>query len=307
MDRQDFNAEEYVRKVLEEKSLGEVLGIYRGVLADVRALDAERKALVYDNYSKLIVATEMIGRMREGVGEAGAGSGSGIGDTNTTQTMTSSRTTSKAGKGLVSKKRAGSFALGVGEAVGDDLRARFGGFGGRKLRGRRSSTVDGMGGVPMERTVSKRGSLSLRGPGGSSYRGADMERGGGGGLGLGLGFGARDMGVGGGIGEQKESQCGDLGLGLGLGLGFGGVAMERDGGNTTVQSIDMGLGLGLGFGGVAMERDGGSVTVQSGDTQPSPSTRRRSHNISKVPPVSASEIDRTSDDIESVTAQFLDF
>lgn len=79
MDKEGFNAEEYVRRVLEEKSLGEVLGIYRGVLADVRALDAERKALVYDNYSKLIVATEMIGRMREGVGEAGAGAGAGVG------------------------------------------------------------------------------------------------------------------------------------------------------------------------------------------------------------------------------------
>ncbi|CZS98408.1 uncharacterized protein RAG0_07174 [Rhynchosporium agropyri] len=82
MDREGFDAEEYVRRVLEEKSLGEVLGIYRGVLADVRALDAERKALVYDNYSKLIVATEMIGRMREGVGNgkgsvSGSGSGSG--------------------------------------------------------------------------------------------------------------------------------------------------------------------------------------------------------------------------------------
>ncbi|KAK0113851.1 hypothetical protein ONS95_014097 [Cadophora gregata] len=89
MDKEGFNGEEYVRKVLEEKSLGEVLAIYRGVLADVRALDAERKALVYDNYSKLIVATEMIGRMREGVkvgdgaAEAGAGTvkvgGIGIG------------------------------------------------------------------------------------------------------------------------------------------------------------------------------------------------------------------------------------
>ncbi|KAH7382954.1 Vps51/Vps67-domain-containing protein [Cadophora sp. MPI-SDFR-AT-0126] len=78
MDKEGFNAEEYVRKVLEEKSLGEVLGIYRGVLADVRALDAERKALVYDNYSKLIVATEMIGRMREGV-RVGEGGTAGIG------------------------------------------------------------------------------------------------------------------------------------------------------------------------------------------------------------------------------------
>jgi len=81
MDKEGFNAEEYVKKVLEEKSLGEVLGIYRGVLADVRALDAERKALVYDNYSKLIVATEMIGRMREGVrvGDGGSGGSGGAG------------------------------------------------------------------------------------------------------------------------------------------------------------------------------------------------------------------------------------
>jgi hypothetical protein len=31
---------------------------------DIRALDAEKKALVYDNYSKLISATETIHRMR---------------------------------------------------------------------------------------------------------------------------------------------------------------------------------------------------------------------------------------------------
>ncbi|PBP26063.1 hypothetical protein BUE80_DR003038 [Diplocarpon rosae] len=76
MDSPDFDAAAYVRATLEEKTLGEVLAIYRGVLGDVRALDAERKALVYDNYSKLIVATEMIGRMREGVG-VGAGKGRG--------------------------------------------------------------------------------------------------------------------------------------------------------------------------------------------------------------------------------------
>ncbi len=73
MDKEGFDAEEYVRRVLEEKSLGEVLAIYKGVLGDVRALDAERKSLVYDNYSKLIAATEMIGKMRAGVGESGGG------------------------------------------------------------------------------------------------------------------------------------------------------------------------------------------------------------------------------------------
>lgn len=34
------------------------------LLSDIRALDAEKKALVYDNYSKLISATETISRMR---------------------------------------------------------------------------------------------------------------------------------------------------------------------------------------------------------------------------------------------------
>ncbi|KAI6708038.1 hypothetical protein PZA11_007635 [Diplocarpon coronariae] len=72
VDSPGFDAAAYVKATLEEKPLGEVLAIYQGVLGDVRALDAERKALVYDNYSKLIVATEMIGRMREGVG-AGTG------------------------------------------------------------------------------------------------------------------------------------------------------------------------------------------------------------------------------------------
>ncbi|KAL2072462.1 hypothetical protein VTL71DRAFT_11805 [Oculimacula yallundae] len=98
MDKEGFNAEEYVRKVLEEKSLGEVLGIYRGVLADVRALDAERKALVYDNYSKLIVATEMIGRMREGVGESSSGGG-------------------RAGGGAAGGKKKGDGVEGVEELV----------------------------------------------------------------------------------------------------------------------------------------------------------------------------------------------
>ena len=41
------------------------------MLSDVRALDAEKKALVYDNYSKLIVATETIKRMRERMGPLG--------------------------------------------------------------------------------------------------------------------------------------------------------------------------------------------------------------------------------------------
>jgi hypothetical protein len=65
MDRADFDAATYTKHVLETQSLGELLHTYNGVLTDIRALDAERKALVYDNYSKLITATETIRKMRE--------------------------------------------------------------------------------------------------------------------------------------------------------------------------------------------------------------------------------------------------
>jgi len=64
MDREGFDGEAYVRGVLESQSLGELLKTYNRVLTDIRALDAEKKALVYDNYSKLIAATETIRMMR---------------------------------------------------------------------------------------------------------------------------------------------------------------------------------------------------------------------------------------------------
>jgi len=64
MDRDAFDGEAYVKNVLETQSLGELLKTYNQVLTDIRALDAEKKALVYDNYSKLIAATETIRKMR---------------------------------------------------------------------------------------------------------------------------------------------------------------------------------------------------------------------------------------------------
>ncbi|KAF7912221.1 uncharacterized protein EAF01_001242 [Botrytis porri] len=64
MDKDGFDGEKYVREVLEKQTLGELLRTYNGVLTDIRALDAEKKALVYDNYSKLIAATETIRKMR---------------------------------------------------------------------------------------------------------------------------------------------------------------------------------------------------------------------------------------------------
>ncbi|TFB07261.1 Vacuolar protein sorting-associated [Trichoderma ghanense] len=64
IDAPDFNLDDYLQKVVAESSLQELLKLYTRVLGEVRALDAEKKALVYDNYSKLITATETIRKMR---------------------------------------------------------------------------------------------------------------------------------------------------------------------------------------------------------------------------------------------------
>lgn len=60
IDIEGFDADAYVRAKLKDTSLGELLKTYTRVLGEIRALDAEKKALVYDNYSKLITATETI-------------------------------------------------------------------------------------------------------------------------------------------------------------------------------------------------------------------------------------------------------
>ncbi|KAI0475350.1 Vps51/Vps67-domain-containing protein [Xylariaceae sp. FL0804] len=64
MDRADFDADAFVRRALAESGMEELLRLYARVLGETRALDAEKKALVYDNYSKLISATETIRKMR---------------------------------------------------------------------------------------------------------------------------------------------------------------------------------------------------------------------------------------------------
>ncbi|KAI0468189.1 Vps51/Vps67-domain-containing protein [Xylaria cf. heliscus] len=64
MDKEDFNAEAFVKKALAENGMQDLLRLYTRVLGETRALDAEKKALVYDNYSKLITATETIRKMR---------------------------------------------------------------------------------------------------------------------------------------------------------------------------------------------------------------------------------------------------
>lgn len=60
LDAPGFAAAAYVARALAESSLEELLRTYARVVGETRALDAEKKALVYDNYSKLISATETI-------------------------------------------------------------------------------------------------------------------------------------------------------------------------------------------------------------------------------------------------------
>lgn len=64
LDRPGFDAEAYVKDVLGKEGLEGVLKVEAGLVAQVKGLDGERKALVYDNYSKLIAATETIKKMR---------------------------------------------------------------------------------------------------------------------------------------------------------------------------------------------------------------------------------------------------
>ncbi|KAK1831257.1 Vps51/Vps67-domain-containing protein [Podospora conica] len=64
LDSPSFDASAFVASTLASSSLADLLRVYARVLGEIRALDAEKKALVYDNYSKLISATETIRRMR---------------------------------------------------------------------------------------------------------------------------------------------------------------------------------------------------------------------------------------------------
>lgn len=60
LDIEGFDAGSFVRQILEVESLQGILALENELVGEVRALDGERKALVYDNYSKLITATDTI-------------------------------------------------------------------------------------------------------------------------------------------------------------------------------------------------------------------------------------------------------
>ena len=64
LDREGFDAEAYVTDLLSKEGLEGIIKAEAGLINEIKGLDGERKALVYDNYSKLIAATETIHKMR---------------------------------------------------------------------------------------------------------------------------------------------------------------------------------------------------------------------------------------------------
>ncbi|KAL4870775.1 hypothetical protein BDV12DRAFT_165203 [Aspergillus spectabilis] len=72
LDSPDFDPQHYVNNLLASSSLSTILKAENTLVGDIRTLDGERKALVYDNYSKLIRAVETIGKMRQSMDERGA-------------------------------------------------------------------------------------------------------------------------------------------------------------------------------------------------------------------------------------------
>ncbi|KAJ5472889.1 hypothetical protein N7530_006890 [Penicillium desertorum] len=72
LDSPDFDPQRYVEHLLSTSSLATVLKAENTLVGDIRTLDGERKALVYDNYSKLIRAVETIGKMRRSMDDRGA-------------------------------------------------------------------------------------------------------------------------------------------------------------------------------------------------------------------------------------------
>ncbi|WEW59924.1 hypothetical protein PRK78_005406 [Emydomyces testavorans] len=72
LDSPNFDPSAYVSHLLSTSSLSTILRAENSLVSDIRTLDGERKALVYDNYSKLIKAVETIGKMRTSLEEEGA-------------------------------------------------------------------------------------------------------------------------------------------------------------------------------------------------------------------------------------------
>ncbi|KAK5045268.1 hypothetical protein LTR84_009374 [Exophiala bonariae] len=67
LDDPAFDAEAHVAELLRSAGLRDILRTESVLVSEIRTLDGERKALVYDNYSKLIKAVGTIAEMQKGM------------------------------------------------------------------------------------------------------------------------------------------------------------------------------------------------------------------------------------------------
>lgn len=73
LDAQDFDAQAYIAHLLSTSSLRDILKVEATLVSEIRNLDGERKALVYDNYSRLIKAVGTIGQMQRSMNAKSGG------------------------------------------------------------------------------------------------------------------------------------------------------------------------------------------------------------------------------------------
>ncbi|KAF2723425.1 hypothetical protein K431DRAFT_22191 [Polychaeton citri CBS 116435] len=64
LDKDGFDPQQYVANLLVSEGLEAIVSADAGLVSEIKGLDGEKKALVYDNYSKLISATDTIKKMR---------------------------------------------------------------------------------------------------------------------------------------------------------------------------------------------------------------------------------------------------
>lgn len=64
IDSTGFDSDRYASTLLDREGLEGILRVEAGLLRDIRGFDGEKKALVYDNYSKLIGATDTIRKVK---------------------------------------------------------------------------------------------------------------------------------------------------------------------------------------------------------------------------------------------------
>jgi vacuolar protein sorting-associated protein 51 len=86
LDTPSFSPQTFIDSLLKTASLTDLLKTEGALISEIRTLDGERKALVYDNYSKLIAAVGTLAEMQRGMqtglggGAIGVGTGAKGGD-----------------------------------------------------------------------------------------------------------------------------------------------------------------------------------------------------------------------------------